>query len=251
MTRDHLPGGAFGFDHGSPLAQIAAVARRYGLRTTDAGVAPGHPARSWHTYPPKDRMPNAPVPVAPDNPFRHPRGALRAGFMDTPGPSADGGGAGLTVEDLNVLMGRHYRHGRQVGAREALDEHHAELAEAYDVAWQRGIEEQHRNVGIAYGQRVHALHELLHLVPQLSAERALLLDVATLAKQVLASILADHARSPFGLMEAGDDEGVPAPVTPASDPDVATAQAADDAMRARVVQLRDWLREQVDYTAET
>jgi hypothetical protein len=176
-----------------------------------------------------------------DNPHRD-ANAVRREFVET---TDDRAGLGLSIDDLNVMLARHYEHGRQVGSREALEGNRDLLARTYDSAWQRGMWDHHARSALTYGQRIHALHELLHLVPQLPAPLVLplLLDVTTLARQVIGSFLADHARGPFDLPDG--DEDVPDPLTPPTD-ERSMSQQAEDALRARVVQLRDWLRGRVE-----
>lgn len=156
--------------------------------------------------------------------------------------------AGFQLRDLDTLLARHFEHGRHVGADEVRAENASWLATTYDEGWRHGMAERHDGITNAYGNRIHVLHELLHLAAsQLNLGSAALASLAELAHDVLGTLIAEHDDGPFaapyderGMPDDGtlgegepEDGALPKP----------TAQQAEDAMRARAILLRNWLEE--------
>jgi hypothetical protein len=253
----HYRGETLDFGHCS-LERVAAIARRYGLRVSD--IAQGrvsrepsltvdsygstfHGAASPHgiewtiTPPPEDRMPTTtqPAELPPDNPYRQPDRRV-ADYASTPG-DADGG---FSIADLNALLARHEAIARNAAIVEMRGPNRDALASTYDLAWQRGMEEQHRRTSGAFANRVHALLEVVHLLPQLSAPSAvpMLLNVMETVELVLDAIASEHEAGAFALLT--DEADIPDRPMPVAD--LASPQEVEDAIRTRALQLVEWLR---------
>lgn len=257
----HYRGEELDFGHRS-LESVAALARRYGLRVSDIAQgrvshAPSltvdrygstfHGAASPHgiewtiTPPPEARMHHTtdPTELPQDNPYRN-RAARGGDYASTPGEGDDG----FSLADLNALLARHAVTARNATIREMQGPHADALAATYDLAWQRGMEEQHHRTRGAFANRVHALLELVHLLPQLSAPSAvpMLLNVMETVEVVLDAIACEHEAGAFALLI--DEGDIPDPPMPVADlaGDVASPQEVEDAIRTRALQLVEWLR---------
>lgn len=188
--------------------------------------------KSWKSYTEEPAVPEPP-PAPSRNPY-----ARRTDAQCSSGPDPS---SFITAADLLAIAQHRESKGYATGYRERHEVAAGQIERAYDEGWRAGMAEQHDAIASTFGERLHALHELLHLLPDAftsyADKGARFAEFVQIAGAVTGSLIDDHAEGPYA--EPTDKRRVPNPrAIDASGDDEGAAAALLD----RVEQLRDWLK---------
>lgn len=225
--RDHVRHRALDFPNAT-MSDVRDLARRFGLKLTDhiGGPVPDY------------SRPTTTQPTPEKNPHRRRHDATEA--VQT------GSDYGVALDDLLAFGEHRERRGFDAGYAARSERAARELEVTYDDAWRAGMIEQHDAMAAAFGDRLHALHDYLNLLPTITQTPAQLVEAIQLAHAVVDSVIQNHGAGPFA--EPTDRRPLPettAPTLAVDGEPVGPAEMdrrSEEALRGYVTAMREWLK---------